>query len=161
MEDLRMKEITVNMSEAVLSKIKETITIGQVDKEPPVDYHLSNICNSYSHIIKCGLRDFNGKLTWNEIHYMLASINGTFYTDTEIAYTIESFIYTLIDFEVYEKEQAEQFGINVKELVSKLQKEHPISCFSLLVILHQSWVAFSEEDIDFQEYIEQHLKLKV
>ncbi|MPN61379.1 hypothetical protein SDC9_209115 [bioreactor metagenome] len=91
---------------------------------------------------------------------MLASINGTLYPIKEIAYTAESFVYSVIDFDVYEKSQAEQFGINVKELAAKLQAEHPISCFALLTLLHQSWIAFSNDDIDFQEYIKQHLQLK-
>lgn len=153
-------KIEVSISETALNKIKETITIDQIDKDIPIGYHLSDICNTYSRIIDCGLRDFNGKLTWNEIQYMLASINGTLYPISEVTDTVKSFVYSVIDFDVYEKGQAEQFGVNVKELAAKLQEEHPISCFALLTLLHQSWVAFSEKDIDFQEYIEQRLQLK-
>lgn len=153
-------KIEVSISEVALNKIKKIITIDQIDKDIPICHHLSDICNSYSRIIDCGLRDFNGKLTCNEIYYMLASINGTLYPNTEIAYTAESFVYSVIDFDVYEKGQAEQFGVDVKELANKLQKEHPISCFALLTLLHQCWVAYSEDDIDFQESVEQHLQLK-
>jgi hypothetical protein len=155
-----MKNIEVSISEAALNKIKETVTIDQIDKDIPIGYHLSDICNTYSHIIKCGLRDFNRKLTWNEILYMLASINGTFYHNTETTFTVESFICTVIDFEVYEKEQTEKLGVNGRVLADKLQMEHPISCVSLLTLLHQCWVVCSEDNIDFKEYIEHHLRLK-
>lgn len=154
-----MKNIEVNMSEAVLNKIKETITISQTNKDTPIGYQLTDIVDTYARIINCGLSDFNGKLTWNEVQYMLASINGTFFPNTEIAFTIDCFVAELVDFEVYEKEQAEQFGISAKELVAKLQKEHHISLFALLSLLHQCWVVDGYNS-DFKAYVEQHLQLK-
>jgi hypothetical protein len=149
----------LSIPEETLNKSKKVITINQIDKDIPVDMHLYDIFETYSSIIKCGLRDLYGKLTWNEVHYMLASINGTCFTNTDITYTAKCFIDELIAFEVYDELQSGQFGIEAKELSAKLQKEHPISVFALLSILHQCWISKKIFD-DAQQYIEQYLQLK-
>lgn len=148
------------VTEKKLEMTKEVITINQIDKDVPVDMHLYDIFETYSGIIKCGLKDFDGKFIWNEVYYMLASINATGFSNTDIAFTANCFIDGLIDFEVYDEVQAGQFGINEKELASKLQKEHPISVFALVSILHQYWISKKTFDDDAKQYIEQYLQLK-
>lgn len=156
-----MKKIEVTMSESVLSKIMRTFTTERFHSEAPIEWRISDIVDTYAHILKCGLNGLNGKLTWNEVQYMLACVNGTFLSYKDIAFTVDAFYADLVDFEVYDKEQAEQFDVNAKELVAKLQTEHTICIFALLLLLCQCWHLIDVDGHDFKEYIEQHLKLRV
>lgn len=146
--------------EATLNKSKEVITVNQIERDIPVDMHLYDIFTTYSAILKCGLKDLNGKFTWNEVQYMLASINSTLFPNDDINFTVSVFITGLADFEIYDEVQARQFGTEAKELVTKLQKEHPISVFALLTLLNQYLVIKKGIHCEFQEYIEQYLQLK-
>lgn len=152
-------ETSFYLTEATMKEINETITINQEQKDIPDDLHLYNIFTTYSAIINCGLKDLNGKFTWNEVQYMLASVNGTGFTNDNISFTTTCFVDGLIDFQVYDEVQAGQFDVDAKELVKKLQTEHPISIFALVSLLHQYWIGKKVFD-DAQEYIKQYLQLK-
>lgn len=147
------------LPEATLQKTMEVITINQIEKDIPVDFHLYDIFSTYSAILKRGLKDVNGKFTWNEVHYMLASINGTLFPNRDIDCVAICFVTGLIDFKKYDEVQARQFDINPMELVKTFRQEHPISVFALASLLHQYWVNKKVFD-DAQQYIEQYLQLK-
>lgn len=153
-------DMQFTVPDATLQKTKEVITINQLEKDIPIDLHFYDIFTTYSAIIRRALSDLNEKFTWNELYYMLASINGTTYSNADINLAVTCFIGGLIDFEIYDEVQAGQFCIDAKELSAKLQKEHPISVFSLVFVLHQYWIGKKVFD-DAQQYIEQYLQLKV
>lgn len=152
-------ETSFYLTETAMKDINETITINQEQKDIPEDLHLYNIFTTYSAIINYGLKDLNGKFTWNEVQYMLASVNSTLFSNDDINFTVSVFIAGLIDFEVYDEVQSGQFDTEAKQLVAKLQKEHPICIFALLSLLHQYWIGKKVFD-NAQEYIKQYLQLK-
>lgn len=152
-------ETSFYLSEKAIKDIKETVTINQEQKDIPDDLHLCDIFTTYSTIINFALKDLNGKFTWNEVQYMLASVNSTLFPNDDINFTVSVFIAGLVDFDIYDEVQAGQFGTEAKELVAKLQKEHPICIFALLSLLHQYWINKKLFD-DAQEYIKQYLQLK-
>jgi len=152
-------ETSFYLTKETIKEFNETITINQEQKDIPEDLHLCDIFKTYSVIINYGLKDLNGKFTWDEVQYMLASVNSTLFPNDDINFTVSVFIAGLVDFEVYDEAQAGQFGTESKELVAKLQKEHPISVFALLSLLHQYWISKKLFD-DAQEYIKQYLQLK-
>jgi hypothetical protein len=158
-EDSNM-ETSFYLTEARMKEIRGTITINQEQKDIPDDLHLFNIFITYSAIINYGLQDLNGKFTWREVQYMLASVNSTLFSNDDINFAVSAFIYGLIDFEVYDEEQTGQFDIEAKKLVAKLQKEHPISVFALVSLLRQYWICKNNIFDDAQEYIKQYIQLK-
>lgn len=118
-----------------------------------------NIFTTYSAIINYGLKDLNGKFTWNEIYYMLASVNGTLFLNDDIDFAVSAFIDELVDFQVYDEVQAGQFCVDGKQLEAKLQKEHPISVFALASLLRQYWIGKNFYD-GAQEYIMKFIQVK-
>lgn len=63
------------LSEATIKEINATITVNQEQKDIPEYLHLFDIFTTYSTIINYGLKDLDAKFTWNEVQYMLASVN--------------------------------------------------------------------------------------
>lgn len=154
-------ETSFYLTEATMEEIRATITINQEQKDIPDDLHLFNIFTTYSAIINYGLKDLNGKFTWNEIYYMLASVNATLFSNDDINFAVSAFIAGLVDFQVYDEVQAGQFCVDEKQLVAKLQKEHPISVFALLSLLRQCWLSHCVSfDSEPMQYIGQYLQFK-
>lgn len=153
-----MKRIEVSISEATFEKIAKIETIDGPVIDTDLDWKLSRIASMYMGLIKCGLRDLDGKLTWNEIQYMLACIDASFYGSNDVNFITASFLHDLTEFLYYDYKQATEFCIDSNKLVAKLQRVHPVSCFALLSLLVQCWVV-KNIDGDARAYVEKELDL--
>lgn len=158
MKNIKSSEISI--LNVVLNKVRNIVTIEEIENYS-VEYKILNLAKLYVRFIDCGLNDLNGKLTLNELKYMYASTNGVFYPILEIAFTADCFLCGLEEYEEYddyEKSYADVLGVNVEELVSKLKKEHSISIFALLSMLHKAKI--DGEYNNFENYLKQYLQLK-
>ena len=164
-----MIKMKITVSDKVLKLINDTITVNQSrkdksnhDDDNDMDYsmHLYDIVRAYSNFIKCGLENYNGKFTWNEVLYMLATMHGTIIHDLDVKFTVDSFIIELVDYEVCFPDEASEIDVNVDELVEKLIKGGEFACYALLALINQALLN-RRENPNLKEYIEQHLKLKV
>ncbi|MSU02350.1 hypothetical protein [Tissierella pigra] len=119
----------------------------------------SNLTNGTSF----GVHDYDGKLTWNEVDYMLSSLNRIVIPEIDISLSINTFIDELINelIGIFPTLQLSLFEPNVEELVEKIAKEHPISCYSLVSLLKKTIIDnHSGSEEEYKAYIEQYLKLK-
>lgn len=115
----------------------------------------SNLTNGTSF----GVHDYDGKLTWNEVDYMLSALNRIVIPEIDISLSINIFIDELVG--IFPTLQLSLFEPNIEELVEKIAKEHPVSCYSLLSLLKRTIIDnHSGSEEEYKTYIEQYLKLK-
>lgn len=164
-----MIKMKITVSEKVLKLLNDIITVNQSckdksnnDNDNDMDYsmHLYDIVRAYTNQIKYGCRIYDNEFTWNEIKYILATIQGTAFPDTDVKFIFDCFINEIEEYEVYFPDEASEFDVNAGQLVEKLIKGGEFACYALLALLHQALLN-RRENPNYKEYIEQHVKLKV
>ena len=136
-----MIKMKITASEKVLKLINDIITVNQSckdksnnDNDNDMDYsmHLYDIVRAHTNQIKYGCRIYDNEFTWNEIKYILATIQGTAFPDTDVKFIFDCFINEIEEYELYFPDEASEFDVNAGQLVEKLIKGGEFACYDLL-----------------------------